>query len=64
MELLWTCQDLDQVDTLIRALPTVEDQRDAQSLVDIAVWESIESECGLADYEQAAKNIIATASRK
>jgi hypothetical protein len=64
MDLLWTCQDTEQVNTLIRALPTKQDQCDAASLVDIAVWESIEQEVGLDKYEADAKNIISSASRK
>ncbi len=58
MELLWTCQDRDQVLTLIRSLPTKQDQRDACSLVDIATWETLELEGALGDYEAEAKAII------
>lgn len=64
MDLLWTCQDREQLDTLIAALPTRQDQYDAQALVHIAVWESIEQQCGLEQYEQAAKDCIASASRR
>lgn len=58
MDLLWQCQDQAQVMTLIKALPTKQDQCDAASLVDIAVWESIEQECGLEQYEATAKDLI------
>ena len=64
MDLLWTCEDQAQVETLISALPTRKDQCDAASLVDIAVWESIEQECGLDRYEADAKNIISHCSRR
>ncbi len=58
MDLLWTCRDIDQVRTLIAALPTKQDQRDAVSLVDIATWETLELEGALKDYEAEAKAII------
>ena len=64
MDLLWVCEDREQIMTLIKALPTRQDQCDAASLVDIAVWESIEQECGLDRYEQCAKDIISRVSSK
>ena len=64
MDLLWGCQDREQIMALISALPTRKDQCDAASLVDIAVWESIEQECGLERYEQCAKDIIGRVSSK
>lgn len=59
MELLWSCRDIEQVQTLIRSLPSVADQYDALSLVQIATWESIEEELGLEDCAEAAADIIA-----
>lgn len=64
MDLLWACRDTEQVDTLIAALPTLQDQYDAAALVRIAVWESIESESGLDRYEADAKTVIDRCSRK
>ena len=64
MELLWVCQDQDQVMTLIRSLPTKRDQQDACSLVDIATWETLELEGALGDYEQLAKDLIHRVSCK
>ena len=61
MDLLWTCRDIEQVQTLIRALPTREDQVDAQGLIKIATWESIEQELGLGEYKDAALTAIARA---
>ncbi len=58
MDLLWGCQDLDQVQTLIRALPSRQDQIDAQGLIKIATWESIEQELGLGAYADAAARAI------
>lgn len=62
MDLLWGCQDLDQVQTLIQALPTQQDRQDAHSLIKIATWESIEQELGLEEYRDAAIAAIRCAS--
>ena len=61
MDLLWNCQDLEQVTALIQALPTRQDQVDAAGLIKIATWESIEQELGLEDYKDAALTAIARA---
>ena len=64
MDLLWSCKDMDQLKTLVNALPEHRDRLDAWSLVQIAQWESIEQECGLDRYETDAKNIISSVSRR
>ena len=64
MELLWSCQDRDQVLTLIKSLPTIKDQRDACSLVDIATWETLELEGALEDYAQTARDLISRSSSR
>ena len=46
MDMLWNCENIEQIQTLIRALPTKQDQYDARSLVLIATWESLETELG------------------
>ena len=61
MDLLWNCRDLEQVTTLIQALPTKQDQVDAAGLIKIATWESIEQELGLGEYKDAALTAIARA---
>ena len=61
MDLLWGCEDLDQVRELIANLPTIKDQQDARSLVDIATWDSIEEELGLTQYEETASRAISRA---
>ena len=61
MDLLWGCQDLEQVTTLIKSLPTRRDQIDAAGLIKIATWESIEQELGLDEYKEAAEAAIARA---
>ena len=58
MELLWTCESMEDVQTLISALPTEQDQNDARGLVLIATWESLEEELGLEQYREAADSII------
>lgn len=59
MDLLWNCQDLEQITDLVNALPTVVDRYDALSLVMIATWESLEQELGFSkeDCDAAAAAI-------
>lgn len=58
MDLLWNCSDIEQIQTLIQALPSKQDQYDARSLVLIATWESIEQELG---YTKECKDAAAIA---
>jgi hypothetical protein len=58
MDLLWTCKDLAQVQTFIKALPTVADQYDALSLVDIATQESLEEEGVIDQFKEKACEAI------
>jgi hypothetical protein len=58
MDLLWTCKDLAQVQTFIKALPTVADQYDALSLVAIATQESLEEEGVLEQFKEQAREAI------
>lgn len=46
MDLLWNCEDLEQIHLVIKSLPTAADQWDALSLVQIAAQESMEQELG------------------
>ncbi len=62
IDLLWTCTTLDAAQQLIRALPTHRDRCDAQSLLTIVAWESIEQQEGLDAYKTAAAACIAHAS--
>ena len=64
MDLLWSCQDIDQVKTLVNALPEHKDRLDAWTLVQIAMYESLEQQGGMDDYEQAAKDCVSRVSRK
>ena len=61
MDLLWTMDSLDIVQSFIRSLPTKADQYDAMSLVEIATMESIEQELGLEEYADAAAAAISRA---
>ena len=62
MDLLWNCNDMEQIQTLIQALPSVQDQCDARSLVVIATVESIEQELGFSkECKDAATRAIARA---
>ena len=64
MDLLWTCNDMEQIKRFISALPTKQDQLDARSLVLVATWESIEQELGLTqEHKDAAAIAIANAMR-
>ncbi len=57
-ELMWSCRDIEQVRTLIRALPTVEDQQSANTLMQVIVHETLEDEGALNDYAEAAAGVI------
>ena len=61
MDLLWTCEDMSQLKTLINALPELCDRQDAWSLVQIAMWEDLEHKGGMQEYESAAKDCISRA---
>ncbi len=61
MDIMWTMQEMEQVQRFIRTLPA-RDQKDCLSLLDIAVQETQEHELNqLAEYEQAALSVIARA---
>ncbi len=64
MDLLWNCQDLEQITLFIKSLPTEQDRIDARSLVWIATVESLEQELGIAkETKDAAAAAIARAMR-
>ena len=61
MDIMWTREEMEQVQRFIRTLPQ-RDQKDCLSLLDIAVQETQEHEFNqLAEYEQAALSVIARA---
>lgn len=57
-ELMWSCRDLEQVRALIRALPTVADRQQAQTLMMMIVHETLEDEGGLDDYAEHAAAVV------
>ena len=57
-ELMWSCRDIEQVRTLIRALPTKEDRQSAETLMLLIVHETLEEEGGLNDYAEDAVGVI------
>ena len=57
-DLMWSCRDLEQVRTLIRALPTVEDQQQAETLMQVIIHESLEDQGGLNDYAEDCADVI------
>ena len=61
MHVMWAMEDMPAVEAFIKTLPT-RDQLDCQSLVTIAVQESLEEDNRLDDYEQDARNLIARVS--
>jgi hypothetical protein len=62
MTVMWDMDSMDKVQSFIRTL-SPQDARDAHSLLQVAIWESIEQEDGLDAYKDQAAGII-TAARK
>ena len=58
IDLMWNCQNLEQVQTLIAALPTKQDQNDCRGLVTILIQETLEQEEGLDAYAEVAEAAI------
>ena len=64
MDLLWNCQDIEQIQQFIAALPTKQDMYDARALVLIATWESLETELGFSkEVRDAAARATASIMR-
>ena len=57
-ELMWACRDIQHVRALIRALPTREDQQQAETLMQVIIHESLEDQGGLNDYIQDCADVI------
>jgi hypothetical protein len=57
MTVMWDMDSMDKVQTFIRTL-SPSDAQDAHSLLQIAIWETIESEDGLDAYSDQAHSII------
>jgi hypothetical protein len=63
LTVMWDIDSVDKVQEFIRTLPA-QDARDAHSLLQMAIWESIEQEGELEDYETMAKDCISRCSSK
>jgi hypothetical protein len=62
MTVMWDMDSMDKVQSFIRTLSPA-DARDAHSLLQVAIWESIEQEDGLDAYQDQAAGIIASVSK-
>jgi len=60
MEILWNCNSLDQAELFIKSMPTHRDRCDAHSLMMLALYETLEEKDGLDEWEEMAKEWIAT----
>ena len=57
-DLMWSCSDLKQVQGLIRALPTLEDQQQAETLMQVLIHESLEQQGAMDDYAEDCNDVI------
>ena len=62
LTVMWEIDSVEKVQAFIRTLPAA-DARDAHSLLQIAIWETLELEGELDAYKDTASIAIATASR-
>lgn len=62
MTVIWDIDSMDKVQAFIRTL-SPNDARDAHSLLQVAIWESIEAEDGLDAYTDQARSVIARARK-
>jgi hypothetical protein len=63
LTVMWDIDSVSKVQEFIRTLPA-KDARDAHSLLQMAIWESIEQQEGLADYEELARDCISRSSTR
>ena len=63
LTVMWDIDSVDKVKEFIGTLPA-RDARDAHSLLQMAIWESIEQQEGLADYEELARDCISRSSTR
>ena len=57
LTVMWEIDSMDKVQQFISTLPTA-DARDADSLLKIAIWESLEQEGAIDDYRQDSVDVI------
>jgi hypothetical protein len=63
LTVMWEIDSMAKVQEFIGTLPA-RDARDAHSLLQMAIWESIEQQEGLEEYEQMAKDCISRSSTR
>ena len=63
LTVMWDIDSVSKVHEFIRSL-SAQDARDAHSLLQMAIWESIEQQEGLEDYEDMAKDCISRTSSR
>ncbi len=63
MDVMWSMDSMPAVQSFIKTLPT-RDRQDCESLVEIAVQESLEETNRIQDYEDLAVIAISRASRR
>jgi len=57
LTVMWEIDSMDKVQQFISTLPT-RDAQDADSLLQIAIWESLEQEGAIDDYRQDSVDVI------
>jgi hypothetical protein len=62
LTVMWDIDSVDKVQEFIRTLPAA-DARDAHSLLQIAIWESLEQQGELDAYSDQASSVIASVSK-
>jgi hypothetical protein len=62
MTVMWDIDSVDKVQAFIRTL-SAADARDAHSLLQIAIWESLEQQGELDAYSDQASSVIASVSK-
>ena len=55
-QLIWDCETQDQLETLIRCLPTKEDRHMASTLSRVMIYEALEP--GIDRYQAVAQEVI------
>jgi hypothetical protein len=61
MDVLWMCDSLEQANLVVSSLSQYRDRCDAQSLMHIALIESLEQDGALDEYTDAAAHCISLA---
>ena len=61
LTVMWEIDSMDKVQQFISTLPT-RDAQDADSLLKIAIWESLEQEGAIDDYRQDSVDVISRIS--